>query len=232
MRSSPWFTLARLSVRHVSVWLAFPLASALRSTGSSADRSASFTCFPATMASSDVPRPCIIGFGSSPSRCGPAPDSCGWSDAGPPKFQRDLFTRDVLLDPGRAAMPRLAALLILHSTFDNDLCPYDAPLRGSIAHPTQPLCTLRVRRRRRLTQHSLPGGLLGLTRAGLAPADRASFAWRLLSNSPRACLQTCVIAPVPCPAWGCRSSGAFLGPRGRAERLGVSPHPRPRVQRG
>jgi hypothetical protein len=46
---------------------------------------------------------------------------------------------------------------------------------------TQPLCTLRVRRCRRLTQHSLPGGLLGLTWAGLAPADRASFAWRLPS---------------------------------------------------
>ena len=30
-----------------------------------------------------------------------------------------------------------------------------------------------------LTQHSLPGDLLGLTWAGLAPADRASFAWRL-----------------------------------------------------
>ena len=31
---------------------------------------------------------------------------------------------------------------------------------------------LRVRRHRRLTQHSLPGGSLGLTWAGLAPADR------------------------------------------------------------
>jgi hypothetical protein len=51
--------------------------------------------------------------------------------------------------------------------------------RGSITHPTQPLCTLRVRRYRRLTQHSLPGDLLGLTWAGLAPADRASFARRL-----------------------------------------------------
>jgi hypothetical protein len=49
----------------------------------------------------------------------------------------------------------------------------------SLTHPTQPLCTLRVRRCRRLTQHSLPGGLQGLTWAGLAPADRASFAWRL-----------------------------------------------------
>src|SRR5580693_5940494 len=27
--------------------------------------------FTATMASSDFPRPCIIGYGSSPSRCGP-----------------------------------------------------------------------------------------------------------------------------------------------------------------
>src|SRR6202040_2184630 len=48
--------------------------------------------------------------------------------------------------------------------------------RGSLPHPTQPLCTLRVRRRRRLTQHSLSGGLLRLTWAGLAPADHASFA--------------------------------------------------------
>jgi hypothetical protein len=50
---------------------------------------------------------------------------------------------------------------------------------------------------RRLTQHSLPGDLLGLTWAGLAPADRASFAgafpysitssrrcWRWQGNPP------------------------------------------------
>jgi hypothetical protein len=47
------------------------------------------------------------------------------------------------------------------------------------AKPTPTLCTLRIRRHRRLTQHSLPGGLPGLTWAGPAPADRASFAWRL-----------------------------------------------------
>src|SRR3979411_589949 len=57
--------------------------------------------------------------------------------------------------------------------------PANSSFRGSITHPTQPLCTLRVRRYRRLTQHSLPGDLLGLTWAGLAPADRASFAWPL-----------------------------------------------------
>jgi hypothetical protein len=80
MRSRTCDTLARLCVRHVLCWPAFPLVSALRSTGSaavtstadcSAGCSALFAGFTATMARSDFPRPCIIGYGSSPSRCGP-----------------------------------------------------------------------------------------------------------------------------------------------------------------
>ena len=73
-------------------------------------------------------------------------------------------------------MPRMTALHMLRSTITTVSAPANSSFRGSITHPTQPLCTLRVRRRRRLTQHSLPGGLLGLTWAGLTPADRASFA--------------------------------------------------------
>ena len=73
-------------------------------------------------------------------------------------------------------MPRISALHMLRSTITTVSAPANSSFRGSITHPTQPLCTLRVRRRRRLTQHSLPGGLLGLTWAGLTPADRASFA--------------------------------------------------------
>src|SRR6476619_5669964 len=97
-----------------------------------------------------------------------------------PRFRRDPFARDVLLDPGGKAMPRMTALHMLRSTISTVSAPANSSFRGSITHPTQPLCTLRVRRCRRLTQHSLPGGLLGLTWAGgLAPADRASFAWRL-----------------------------------------------------
>src|SRR6266566_5247249 len=72
MRSSACDTLTRLCVRRVLCWLAFPLASALRSTGSAAVETALFVGFPATMAESDFSRPCIIGYGSSPSRCGPA----------------------------------------------------------------------------------------------------------------------------------------------------------------
>src|SRR5260370_3312398 len=76
-------------------------------------------------------------------------------------------------------MPRMTALHMLRSTISTVSAPASSSFRGSLPHPTQPLCTLRVRRYRRLTQHSLPGDLLGLTWAGLAPADRASFAWRL-----------------------------------------------------
>jgi hypothetical protein len=56
-------------------WSAFPSASALGSAGSAVDGSTLFAGFPATMASSDLLRPCIIGFGSSPSRRRPPASS-------------------------------------------------------------------------------------------------------------------------------------------------------------
>src|SRR6266436_9253674 len=72
MRSSACDTHFRHCVRSVLCWLAFPLAPALGSTGSAAVGTALFVGFIATMAESDFSRPCIIGYGSSPSRCGPA----------------------------------------------------------------------------------------------------------------------------------------------------------------
>ena len=96
--------------------------------------------------------------------------SCHWSDAGSPSFQCLPSARDVLLDPGRATAPRIAALLMLRSTISTVSAPTTCLFRGSITHPTQLLCTLRGRRYRRLTQHLLPGGSLGPTRAGLSPA--------------------------------------------------------------
>jgi hypothetical protein len=57
-------------------------------------------------------------------------------------------------------MPRIAAWLMLRSTIPTVFAPVIRTFLGSIAHPTQSLCTLRGRRYRRLTQHSLPGGPL------------------------------------------------------------------------
>ena len=81
-------------------------------------------------------------------------------DVGYPRFRRDPFARDVLLDPGGTAVPRITALHMLRSTITTVSAPANSSFRGSITHPTQPLCTLRVRRYRRLTQHSLPGDLI------------------------------------------------------------------------
>src|SRR5262249_17517524 len=148
-----------LCVRPVCCWFAFPLVPALGSTGSATDRSAlvrqlrSYYCW--------VRLPAFVHHRLSvlPSRCGPEAELL-WPNAGSPKFRRDPFARDLLFDPGRRAWPRLAALSMLRSTLCTVSAPATYPLRGSITHPTQPLCTLRGRRRRRLTQHSLPGCLL------------------------------------------------------------------------
>src|SRR5262245_48361990 len=69
---APVTRFVRFCARPVLCWLAFPSAPALRSTGSAATVVALFVGFPATMAESDFSRPYIIGYGSSPSRCGPA----------------------------------------------------------------------------------------------------------------------------------------------------------------
>src|ERR1700758_1211491 len=65
-RASAWVTRARPCVRCVLCSPAFLLVPALGSTGSGCP--ALFVGFTATMAESDFPRSCIIGFGSSPYR--------------------------------------------------------------------------------------------------------------------------------------------------------------------
>src|SRR5262249_58102112 len=82
---------------------------------------------------------------------------------------------------GGTTMPRITASHMLRSTMKTVSAPASSSFRGSLPHPTQPLCTLRVRRRRRLTQHSLPGGplrpYLGRTRTG----SSHQLCWRLPS---------------------------------------------------
>jgi hypothetical protein len=183
MRSSACDTLSRLCARHVLCWIAFPLVAALGSTGSAADRSALFVGFTATMAASDFPRPCIIGFGSSPSRCGP-PASAGDGQT------RDIPSSDTLLLRVMCSSTPAGRQCLAYRHCSYCVRPWRQPpppaiwiFRGSLTHPTQSLCTLRGPHCCRLTQHSLPGGLLGLTWTGLAPADRASFLGAFLHPS-------------------------------------------------
>ena len=64
-------------------------------------------------------------------------------DAGSPSFRRDPFVRDGVSDHGRAAAPRMSALLMLPSAVSTDSASARSNFRGSIAHPARSLCTLR-----------------------------------------------------------------------------------------
>jgi hypothetical protein len=72
--------------------------------------------FIATMPGSDFSGPFIIGYGSSPSRCGPVTAMPLRPNPRPPSFRRDPFARDVALDPGRASAPRIPVPHMLPSS--------------------------------------------------------------------------------------------------------------------
>jgi len=179
MRASTCDTVSRLCVRPVCCWFAFPLVPAL-----AAPQRIAPPCSPSSLL---LLGPTSRARSSSasviPSRCGPGAGLL-WPNAGSPKFQRDPFARDLLYDAGRTGMASLSGLVRVAFDHPHGLRSCDDPVRGSITHPTQLLCTLRGRRCRRLMQHSLPGRLLGITWVGLSPTDRASFAWRLRRIGP------------------------------------------------
>src|SRR5882762_3133787 len=175
MRSSPCDTVARFCARPVLCWLAFPSAPALGSADSAADRATAFTGFTATTAGSDFSRSCIIGYGSSPSRCGPWGRRVHRPNVRPPRFRRLPFVRDVFFDHGRASVPRIAGPHMLPSTLLTgsasavlwlsrlNSTPHTIAVYAS--HPPSPATT----------QHSLPGARYGLPGPVSHRQDNASL---------------------------------------------------------
>src|SRR2546421_8110 len=131
-------TPVRLCARDVLCWSAFPLVTALGSTCSAADCSALFAGFTATMAMSDFPRSCIIGYGSSPSRCGPSCRTARWPNVGSPSFRYDLCERDLAFDPGGTTVPRKAAQPILRSTVETVSAPSEKDISWLNPRPHAP----------------------------------------------------------------------------------------------
>ncbi len=129
--------------------------------------------------SSDFSCPCIIGFGSSPSRCGPVGLCSLWPDLRPLRFRRVPFGRDVAFDPGGATASRIAMPHMLPSTVPSVsasaklllswLNPPPHPITVYASHPPSPTTA----------QHSLPGG-------ALPPYRGRSFTGRIASASPDA----------------------------------------------
>src|SRR5262245_57109143 len=77
------------------------------------------------MAESDFSCPCIIGYGSSPSRCGSPYVTHHSRRRRPgtrsPRFRRDPFARNVLFDPGGMTMSRISTLHMLRSAISDSL---------------------------------------------------------------------------------------------------------------
>src|SRR5712672_1921187 len=196
MRSSPCDTVARFCARSVLCWLAFPSAPALGSADSAADRSAAFTGFTATTAGSDFSRSCIIGYGSSPSRCGPWGRRVHRPNVRPPRFRRLPFVRDVFFDHGRASVPRIAGPHMLPSTLLTGSASsvlWLSRLNGTphtiavyASHPPSPATT----------QHSLPGARYGLPGPVSHRQDHASFPGAQAIHAARKKEMDCFAEPV------------------------------------
>src|SRR5215831_11841315 len=149
---------------------AFSSVSALRSSGSSAGRPALFVGLSATMAESDFPRPFIIGYGSSPSRC--RPDrflATGRAWDLPVPVQRASTHARFFDHAGSSRRSRLRARLYRLPPSQRRQHPEYESLRGSMAGLCAPLPTLRCHLHRRpRTARGRCGSLL-LHRIGLAP---------------------------------------------------------------
>src|SRR6516165_8798397 len=103
-RPNAWVTRARLCVRCVLCWSAFPLVPGLGSANSAAGRPALFIGFIANMPESDFSGSCISDFGSSPSRYGPSGHKRPMADPEISRFPR----KERPYMPGSKTTPGLA----------------------------------------------------------------------------------------------------------------------------
>jgi len=92
------------------------------------------------------------------------------SIASSPTFRCDPFVRDEVFDHGRVPAPRLAALLMLPSALSTASASAFIALSRLNSSPHIIAVYASQRSLPPAPQHSLPGGRLHLTRAGLAPA--------------------------------------------------------------
>jgi hypothetical protein len=157
-------------------------APALGSTNSAAGCPALFVGFKATMARSDFSRSCIIGYGSSPSRCGPTQHaySRSWSAVRPPGSRARSVRTCQVLRPRRAGWAlALACPSVLSSNRVKGV--------GTRDEVCDPLSTLRRRPRGRLRMTRGRCGSLLLHRGGLAPPTTCRSPGALTQDPKRSC---------------------------------------------
>src|SRR5882757_9411746 len=181
MRSSAWDTPARSCARSVPCWPAFPLVPALLSTNSAAVGTALFAGFSrrmppasvrfASISGSDFSCPCIIGFGSSPSRRGPDSPKAIRSGTRSPRFRSVPFVRDGVFDHDGVSAPCIAAPHILPSTLGGRPRPPSFSELSRLNIPPHTIAVYASWPPSPVGHATLATGrVLALTRTGLAPA--------------------------------------------------------------
>src|SRR5208337_4533900 len=175
MRSSAWDTPARSCARSVLCRPAFPLVPALRSTNSAAAVAALFAGFIATISGSDFSCPCIIGYGSSPSRRGPGSPRAARSDTRSPRFRPVPFVRDGVLDHDGVSTPCMAAPHILPSALGTASASVTSELSRLNIPPHSIAVYASWLPSPEATQHSLPGGRYPLPGPGFHRLDQISL---------------------------------------------------------
>ena len=137
-------TVPRYCARPVRCWLTFPSAPALGSTDSAAGCPALFVSFTATMAGSDFSQSCIIGYGSSLSRHGPAQHACcRWSIVRSPGSRTKSVHTCQVLRPRRAGR---ALALACSSVLPSATLKASAPEMRSLSRLNSLACALPCQR--------------------------------------------------------------------------------------
>src|SRR4051794_27474066 len=171
MRSSPWDTLSRSCARHVLCCSAFPLVPALGSPCSAIGGPTLFARFIATTAGSDSSGSFIIGFGSSPSRCGPAVACHSGQSRGLPVPVQGASMHARVSDHVGSSRPsryRAGSCCLPHTRRTS--APEKHHFRGSMAGLHAPLSTLHERPHDRPRMTRGQCGSLLLHCDGLAPS--------------------------------------------------------------
>ncbi|MNS87712.1 hypothetical protein D3C72_1216640 [compost metagenome] len=121
----------------------FPLVPALRSTHSAIGSPTLFAGFIATIAESDFSRPFIIGYGSSPSRCGPVHAATGQTGDLPVPVQGACMRARVVghAESIGCSQYRTRSCCLPHCQQRRHSGQIN--YRGSVAGPHVPLSTLR-----------------------------------------------------------------------------------------
>jgi hypothetical protein len=150
--------------------------------------------------------PCIIGYGSSPSRCGPGSLETARSDTRPLRFRPAPFMRDGVFDLDGASAPGIAAPPILPSALGDVLGLRDHKTFAAQYPTPHNRCVRFVAAIADGPRNTRYRAVASLTRTGLPPAGSDQL---ILTHPPRSGRS---LGTMPCGDWAGDELGHWVMP--------------------